>query len=706
MANILLILNVIEIDSKVLPSVDSRGISSDRIKIVIDRGTDRLIRIYDPKSKVNTEYIVTNTYASINSQVVDLIEINLLSIEGITNTNTALINAENSIKSCRDITGGNEVIYNFGDTNNEINQTLLISENVAALKVLVDSSITPGLPGGADTEVQYNNGGLFGGDSAFTWDNILKKLGIGTGISEASAKLEINSTTQGLLPPRMTDAQMELIGTPANGLGVHTTDTSGPHFFNGVYWEEFTPDLNLERTIRSFDDWADTTSPGGGCVVTATTITLEANFTYKISGLQDSGGRTFICNGKNMFYGTSNSDGVFRTTAGFLIEVNIGDIMFINLLSLRGGGLATLWDANGSGTPADQILVVASEISDFASMGTVNNLGVLRFEANLFFGLADGVLVTGTGFLIDYINNSVTIDSGTFLDLGTSVNLTVEYRGQAFNSVASGATLISGAANSANIAVGGGGQMLGNTFTGDGDYLGGGLTKDDERWNYQGNLGGKGTENSKVVGSIIMENNTTETVISVIGETFMVSAYADAGGGDTTVTTSVAHGLGNGVDIWIVGTVAYDGQYVTANASGSVFDIVVAFVTDEATGTAETGWEEILGTTTARIARRISQTANSQMTFNNLEISNTALDVLCGVLLVGGGNREVQTGIFKNNARCFGSLGDITTSTNITSTHSKCLDTGIATDVFDARVRNLETTANIIVKTETFTANE
>ena len=37
-----------------------------------------------------------------------------------------------------------------------------------------------GSPGGLDTNIQFNNGGLFGGDSNFVWDNVNKFLGIGT----------------------------------------------------------------------------------------------------------------------------------------------------------------------------------------------------------------------------------------------------------------------------------------------------------------------------------------------------------------------------------------------------------------------------------------------------------------------------------------------------------------------------------------------
>ena len=50
-------------------------------------------------------------------------------------------------------------------------------------------------------------------------------VGIGIAYPAASAKLDVTSTTQGFLPPRMTNAQRIAIATPAVGLCVYCTDT-------------------------------------------------------------------------------------------------------------------------------------------------------------------------------------------------------------------------------------------------------------------------------------------------------------------------------------------------------------------------------------------------------------------------------------------------------------------------------------------------
>jgi hypothetical protein len=55
--------------------------------------------------------------------------------------------------------------------------------------------------------------------------------------ADNSAILDVKSTTQGMLIPRMTQAQRNMIATPATGLMVYQTDaTSGFYFYNGTSW--------------------------------------------------------------------------------------------------------------------------------------------------------------------------------------------------------------------------------------------------------------------------------------------------------------------------------------------------------------------------------------------------------------------------------------------------------------------------------------
>jgi hypothetical protein len=67
----------------------------------------------------------------------------------------------------------------------------------------------------------YNNGG---------------SLGVGTTAPDASSKLEVNSTTQGFLPPRMTTAQRDAIASPAAGLTIYNTTVNCLQWWNGTFW--------------------------------------------------------------------------------------------------------------------------------------------------------------------------------------------------------------------------------------------------------------------------------------------------------------------------------------------------------------------------------------------------------------------------------------------------------------------------------------
>jgi hypothetical protein len=62
------------------------------------------------------------------------------------------------------------------------------------------------------------------------------KLGIGTSSPDASALLDVTSTTGGILFPRMTSTQRDAIGSPANGLVLYNTTTNKLQVRAGGSW--------------------------------------------------------------------------------------------------------------------------------------------------------------------------------------------------------------------------------------------------------------------------------------------------------------------------------------------------------------------------------------------------------------------------------------------------------------------------------------
>jgi hypothetical protein len=55
-------------------------------------------------------------------------------------------------------------------------------------------------------------------------------------LAVASAKMQVESTTQGFLPPRMTTTQKNAIASPATGLQVYDTTLNQMSYYNGTTW--------------------------------------------------------------------------------------------------------------------------------------------------------------------------------------------------------------------------------------------------------------------------------------------------------------------------------------------------------------------------------------------------------------------------------------------------------------------------------------
>lgn len=71
----------------------------------------------------------------------------------------------------------------------------------------------------------------------FCSNTFAQSVGINTNTPNASAALDVVSSTQGVLVPRMTAAQRGIIASPATGLLVYQTDaTAGFYFYNGSAW--------------------------------------------------------------------------------------------------------------------------------------------------------------------------------------------------------------------------------------------------------------------------------------------------------------------------------------------------------------------------------------------------------------------------------------------------------------------------------------
>lgn len=74
------------------------------------------------------------------------------------------------------------------------------------------------------------------GETADQWNMGTGSFGFGTMTPDASAVIDLTSTTKGFLPPRMTTTERDAISTPAEGLVVYNTTTQVLNFYNGTTW--------------------------------------------------------------------------------------------------------------------------------------------------------------------------------------------------------------------------------------------------------------------------------------------------------------------------------------------------------------------------------------------------------------------------------------------------------------------------------------
>jgi hypothetical protein len=110
---------------------------------------------------------------------------------------------------------------------------IYINNDSSALRLLgsqVTMNPTLGVAIGALYDLSGNYGGYRGVNIRGAWTLNLSDT------PDISARLQVDSTTRGFLPPRMTTTQKTNISSPAEGLMVYDTDLKRPCFYNGTSW--------------------------------------------------------------------------------------------------------------------------------------------------------------------------------------------------------------------------------------------------------------------------------------------------------------------------------------------------------------------------------------------------------------------------------------------------------------------------------------
>lgn len=153
---------------------------------------------------------------------------------------------------------------------------------------------------GAGMRLSSNSGGLTNNFMKLHGETAYKGLSVrDTDIAlgdriEATAVMELQSTTRGFLPPRMTSAQMGAIAN-TEGLIVHNNDADRPHFNDGSSWKGFGDLYGLYSQIAQSAAVTNTTTETtiigtgvGALTVPANGFAVGDSFHAKIGGVISS----------------------------------------------------------------------------------------------------------------------------------------------------------------------------------------------------------------------------------------------------------------------------------------------------------------------------------------------------------------------------------------------------------------------------------
>jgi len=158
-------------------------------------------------------------------------------------TSTSALEFRNAVITGHNLFGGNTQLWYFGSTSSSNNNIAIINRQ------------------NAEVHIHTNDLNRFtiqaDGD-----------IGIGTSPA-ASAILDISSTTKGLLPPRMTTAQIDAITSPDSGLIVFDIDENKLRLREGTVWR-YIASGRIEGQFSGLNNQAPAT-------ITPIVLTFEAN---------------------------------------------------------------------------------------------------------------------------------------------------------------------------------------------------------------------------------------------------------------------------------------------------------------------------------------------------------------------------------------------------------------------------------------------
>lgn len=177
-------------------------------------------------------------------------------------------------------------------------QNVGVGQSAPKSKLDVNGGVTVG-SGYSGTNTAPSNGAIIQG-----------QVGVGTNAPNAAAALDVTSTTQGILYPRMTTAQRNAIASPVVGLVIYNTDCDNLNYYS------------------STSGWKSTSATGP--IASAATNTGTTAGTTFTANWQAAGGATSY----TLDVSTSST---FATTISGYSNLNVGTALTYNISGLTCG---------------------------------------------------------------------------------------------------------------------------------------------------------------------------------------------------------------------------------------------------------------------------------------------------------------------------------------------------------------------------------
>lgn len=227
--------------------------------------------------------------------------------------------------------------------------------------------------------------------------NMFAQVGIGTVNPDASSVLDVSSTTQGLLTPRMTTAQRTAIVSPANGLMVYDTDLHAFNYYDSSNssWNKVVGNnegrLNY-KLIKSTDVLATVlaTELAAG---SGTKYVMNSTTLYEING-------TVVFNlpielNNAYLVGLDSSDDKIIKTSGDLFVGTTGGSIRVLTITVTGGG--KVFDIIGtgsivSGTQTQSLILRDCIVGGCSNVGKIENMAFMFLSIVQFIGNSAGII--------------------------------------------------------------------------------------------------------------------------------------------------------------------------------------------------------------------------------------------------------------------------------------------------------------------------